>query len=60
MGSMEDTSRKTGEILERLAQQQEKFNKSIDKLTKEGDKAMHRGGGYVSENCFKSGINCFM
>ena len=44
MGSMEDTSRKTGEILERLAQQQEKFNKSIDKLTKEGDKAMHRGG----------------
>lgn len=33
MKSMEDTSRKTGEVLERLAQQQENFNKSIDKLT---------------------------
>ena len=33
MGSMADTSRKTGEVLERLAQQQENFNKSIDKLT---------------------------
>ena len=33
MGSMEDTSRKTGEVLERFAQQQENFNTSIDKLT---------------------------
>ena len=33
MKSMEDTSRKTGEVLERLAQQQENFNTSIDKLT---------------------------
>ena len=33
MRGMEDTSGKTGEVLERLAQQQEKFNKSIDKLT---------------------------
>jgi hypothetical protein len=33
MEGMEDTSRKTGEVLERLAQQQENFNTSIDKLT---------------------------
>lgn len=33
MGSMEDTSRKTGGVLVRLAQQQENFNRSIDKLT---------------------------
>ena len=33
MVSMEDTSRKNGEVLERFAQQQENFNKSIDKLT---------------------------
>ena len=33
MKSMEDTSRKTGEVLERLAQQQENFNTSINKLT---------------------------
>jgi len=33
MESMEDTSRKTGEVLERLTQQQENFNTSIDKLT---------------------------
>ena len=33
MRGMEDTSRKTVEVLERLAQQQDNFNTSIDKLT---------------------------
>ena len=32
----------------------------MKKGDKEGDKAMHGGGWYVSEKRFKSEINCFM